>query len=441
MRSNETLHLEAGALSSVLSDESFWPAPPKNIEECGLSDTVVETLICKYLHVSGTSSGRAIANAICLPFGVIDSIFNTLRTRQIVVHGGSAAFNDYYYTLTENGRHHAQALMRSCSYVGPAPVPLLDYVISVDAQAIATEPVLRGKFEEAFRDISVPPILFDSLGPAVNSGAGMFLYGAPGNGKSTLARRITTCFGQSIWLPNSIIEDGQIIKLFDVSYHQIVKSSQSTVMKSRDWDTRWVRVKRPTVVVGGELTMDALEIRHDVHANVSEAPLQLKSNCGCLLIDDFGRQRVAPAELLNRWIIPLENRHDYLTLPTGKKIHVPFEQLIIFSTNLEPSDLVDEAFLRRIPYKIEISDPDLEEFRHLFELHAAGFGIEYNADAVELLLKRHYLSQNRAFRRCHPRDLLSQIKNYCRYHDIPLEMRPEYFEKVAKSYFSLVLSK
>jgi len=204
---------------------------------------------------------------------------------------------------------------------------------------------------------------------------------------------------------------------------------------------RWIMYKRPTVVVGGELTMDNLEIRHDPRSNISEAPLQMKSNCGCLLIDDFGRQRIAPTELLNRWIVPLENHYDFLTLSTGKKIQVPFEQLIIFSTNLEPSDLVDEAFLRRIPYKIEIGDPEEPEFHHLCELAATSQGIEYRGDAVEHLLAKHYRPVQRAMRRCHPRDLLKQIHNYCTYRDVAVEMRPDYFDRVASSYFAMVLAK
>ena len=200
----------------------------------------------------------------------------------------------------------------------------------------------------------------------------MFLYGAPGNGKSTLAKRLTMCFGQEIWIPRALLDDGQLIKLYDPAFHHAVESQRKSLIKVAEHDRRWIKIRRPTVVVGGELTMDNLEIRHDPTSNVSEAPLQLKSNCGCLLIDDFGRQRIDPAELLNRWIVPLENHYDFLTLATGKKIQVPFEQLIIFSTNLEPEDLVDEAFLRRIPYKIEIGDPSEEEFHRLFELYARG---------------------------------------------------------------------
>src|SRR5205814_8453965 len=264
-------------------------------------------------------------------------MFRVLRARQIVVHTGSAPLNDYNYALTDQGRDRAQIYSQACAYVGPAPVPLEDYVNSVDAQSIRAESPRRQQLAKAFEGITIDPNLFASLGPAVNSGAGMFLYGAPGNGKSTLATRITGCFGQKIWLPRALFEDGQLIKLYDAAYHEAQEDEEDErLMQATGHDRRWIKIRRPTVVVGGEMTLDNLEIRHDPRSNVSEAPLQLKSNCGCLLIDDFGRQRIEPAELLNRWIVPLEARHDFLTLATGKKIQVPFEQLIIFSTNLEP---------------------------------------------------------------------------------------------------------
>lgn len=435
----DTQEIDHGLLTSLLADETFWPAEPKTLAETGLEESLVESLVCKHLLVGGTCSGRKLSAQLALPFQITEKMLGSLRTRQVIVHAGSAPFNDYYYSLTERGRQYAQSFQRASSYVGPAPVPLMDYVISVEAQAISAETVRREQLEAALQGVSVDAELFELLGPAVNSGAGMFLYGAPGNGKSTLARRLTICFGQEIWIPRVVSDDGQLIKLFDTSYHQEVEMSASAKLRIQDYDRRWVRIKRPTVVVGGELTMDALEIRHDPRSNLSEAPLQLKSNGGCLLIDDFGRQRVAPAELLNRWIIPLENRHDYLTLSTGKKIQVPFEQLIIFSTNLEPSDLVDEAFLRRIPYKIEIVDPSEEEFHQLFRIYAEGLGFEYNHSAVEHLLARHYRQAGRPLRRCHPRDILAQIKNYCAYHDLPLRMTPEVFDRIAQSYFTLVL--
>ncbi len=365
-------------------------------------------------------------------------MFHALRCRQILVYSASAPLNDHIYCLTEEGRQRTQSLMEACAYVGPAPVPLADYVVSVGAQTIRAEAPRRDRLEQAFADISVDSNLFADLGPAVNSGAGLFLYGAPGNGKSTLARRITSCFGQYIWIPHALIVGGQLIKLYDSAYHEPAKDDSQGIVRKADYDRRWVKIRRPTVVVGGEMTMDCLEIRHDPHSNVSEAPLQLKSNCGCLLIDDFGRQRIEPTELLNRWIIPLENRYDFLTLATGKKFQVPFEQLIIFSTNLEPSSLADEAFLRRIPYKIEIADPDEAEFHRLFQAYARSLGFHYEKAAIDYLLAKHYRPCNRPMRRCHPRDLLGQIQNYCRYNDLPMEMRPEYFDRIVKSYFTVV---
>ncbi len=428
-------------LATVLSDEGFHPAAPRSIDETGLPPSLVESLVLKLLAVVGSQSGRGIAERVCLPFGILEPLFQSLRSRQLVVHTGAAPFNDYFYTLTELGRERAQAYSKACAYIGPAPVPLADYVLSVEAQTVRAEAPRREQLEKAFADISVDPNLFESLGPAVNSGAGLFLYGAPGNGKSTLARRITSCFGQHIWIPQTLVEDGQLIKLFDAAYHEAVKADKGSLLATVEHDRRWLRIRRPTVVVGGEMTVDNLEIRHDPVANVSEAPLQMKSNCGCLLIDDFGRQRIEPAALLNRWIIPLENRHDFLTLPTGKKFQVPFEQLIIFSTNLEPSDLVDEAFLRRIPYKIQIGDASEEEFHRLFQLYAGHFGCEYRPEVVDYLLERHYRPQRRPLRRCHPRDLLGQIQNYCRYNDLAMEMKPAYFDRVVRSYFTVVIGK
>ncbi|MHB8862932.1 MAG: AAA family ATPase [Pirellulaceae bacterium] len=423
-------------LASIFSDETFVPAAPKSIDETGLSGTLVEALICKYVSVVGSASGRQIAEQICLPFGTLESLFRILRQRQIIVHSSAAQMNDYNYVLTDQGRQFAQRLMETCAYVGPAPVPMMDYIVSVEAQTIRAEAPKQQHLAKAFADISVEAELLDQLGPAINSGAGLFLYGAPGNGKTTLAARITMCFGQDIWIPKTLTEDGQLIKLYDGAYHRCETSQDKSLLKNTDHDRRWIKIRRPTVIVGGELTLDSLEIRHDPVSNVSEAPLQLKSNCGCLLVDDFGRQRIEPTELLNRWIIPLENRQDFLTIATGKKIQVPFEQLIIFSTNLDPTDLTDEAFLRRIPYKIEVGDPSLDEFLRLFETLSRSFRCEYRREVVENLIKRHYEPYGRPLRRCHPRDLLLQIRNYCAYHDLPVEMSDEHFDRVVRSYFT-----
>lgn len=426
-------------LATILADESYIPSEPSSLAEMGLPISLVEALICKRLLVVGMTTGRRLAEQICIPFRILEEVYQKLRSRQILVHTGSAPFNDYTYTLTEHGRERATASMKACAYSGPAPVPLLDYVLSVEAQSIRAESPKRAQLRNAFRDISIEESLFEGLGPAINSGAGLFLYGEPGNGKTTIAKRITTCFGQRVWVPHALYEDGQIIKVYDAAYHQEDAADANSIIKKSSYDPRWVKIKRPTVVVGGELTLDNLEIRHDRASKVSEAPIQLKSNCGCLLIDDFGRQKVDPTELLNRWIVPLENRIDYLTLSTGKKIQVPFEQLIIFSTNLEPSQLVDDAFLRRIPYKIEITDPGPAEFHTLFKMEAEKKKCKYNAEAIDYLIDRHFLKAGRRFRRCYPRDLLGQIRNYCTYNELPMQMKKEYFDRVVKSYFTDVM--
>ena len=428
-------------LATILTDESFRPSEPQTIADTGLPVTLIESLILKHLNIVGTTSGRQMADFICIPFNLVEPVYQSLRSRQMIVHRGSAPLNDYQYSLTEKGRESAAVMAQQCSYIGPAPVPLMDYVLSAEAQTIRYESPKRQQLRAAFEDISVDEKLFEVLGPAINSGAGLFLYGEPGNGKTTLAQRITMCFGQEIWVPHAIIEDGQIIKFYDTAYHQAAQNEEQTILKAAASDRRWVKIQRPTVMVGGELTLDALEIRHDPNSNVSEAPLQMKSNCGCLLIDDFGRQQVEPTALLNRWIVPLESRVDFLTLSTGKKIRVPFEQLIIFSTNLEPSDLVDDAFLRRIPYKIEISDPGSAEFHTLFQLYFKKYEIEYKSEVVDTLIKKHYQEGGRNLRRCHPRDLINQIQNYCTYNDLPLELRDDHIDRVVNSYFTVVKGK
>ncbi|MCA9059957.1 MAG: AAA family ATPase [Planctomycetaceae bacterium] len=421
-------------MHALLAGENFWPADPRTLSELGLSDPLLESLVCRLLLSTGNLTGRSIAAESCVSFRIIEALLERLRNRRLLTHVGSASMNDYLYGLTEDGRRHAERLFRDCSYIGPAPVPFTDYVISVEAQAIGDEPIRRYELTEAFYDVSVPPELLEMMGPAVNSASGLFLYGSPGNGKSTIAHCITSCFGREIWIPRSVIEGREIITLFDPTYHQEVEQPGD----SSPFDRRWVRIRRPTVVVGGELTLDNLEIRHDRGSGISEAPLQMKSNGGCLLIDDFGRQRVSPTELLNRWIVPLESRYDYLTLAKEKKIQVPFEQLIIFSTNLDPGDLVDEAFLRRIPYRIEVHDPDDEEFHLLFQLAASRLGCSYVKQSVDWLLDHYYRPRQLPLRRCHPRDLLLQIRNYCTFNDVPFEMLPEHVEKIAPGFFTRV---
>jgi predicted ATPase with chaperone activity len=267
----------------------------------------------------------------------------------------------------------------------------------------------------------------------------MFLYGGPGNGKTSIAERITKAFGQAIWIPRAIGVDGDILRLFDPTNHEeLPLDEQEGLLDQRKIDKRWVRIRRPTIVVGGELTMDNLEVTLNTSTGISEAPVQLKSNCGTLVIDDFGRQKMRTDELLNRWIVPLEKRYDYLNLPSGKKIQVPFDQLIVFSTNLQPKDLVDDAFLRRIPYKIEVLNPTEEEFRELFKLLTPKMGFDYDANAINYLIEQHYRRVSRPFRCCQPRDLLMQVKNYCLYQNLPLELSKAHFDYAVENYFAVM---
>ncbi len=434
---SETQCIEPSLLGGLLSNDTFWPSQPQNVSETGLSESFIEALLLKTVLIIGTVSGRTVSERTGLTFRVVEPLLDVLRTRKLVSHVRPAAFNDYYYSLTEAGQQRAQSHMKQCSYVGPAPVPLTDYVLSVEAQAAGLEPIDRDQLREALSQISYQDGLLDELGPAVNSNTGLFLFGPPGNGKTTIANCLTKCLGDEVWIPNAILDDGNLIKLQDDAFHRPapVPQASGNLLKNQEWDRRWIRIRRPTVVVGGELVMDNLEVRHDPRSNICEAPLQMKSNCGCLLIDDFGRQRVAPEELLNRWIVPLENKIDYLTLPTGKKIQIPFEQLIIFSTNLEPSSLVDEAFLRRVPYKIFVDDPSKREYCELVAEVARKMGFPDTPQAATHLMK-FYEESGRKMRRCHPRDLLTQVANFCKYRKLPFAIRPEYLDQACRSYFS-----
>lgn len=434
---SQTQSFEPSLLGGLLSDDTFWPTQPQDLSELGLSESFIEALLLKVVLVVGTISGRNTSDRTGLPFRVVEPLLDMLRTRKLVSHVRPAAFNDYYYSLTEAGQQRAQTHMQQCSYVGPAPVPLADYVLSVEAQAAGLDPIDRDQLRNALSAISYQDELLDQIGPAINSNTGLFLFGPPGNGKTTIARCLTRCLGQEIWIPHAVLDDGNLIKLQDDAFHKPapVPEADGNILKAQEWDRRWLRIQRPTVVVGGELVMENLEVRHDSRSNICEAPLQMKSNCGCLLIDDFGRQRIAPEELLNRWIVPLENSCDYLTLPTGKKIQIPFEQLIIFSTNLDPDSLVDEAFLRRVPYKIFVGDPSADEFRSLIKDVCASLGFPETPEAAEHLLG-FYARNERNIRRCHPRDLLTQVANFCKYRKLPMTIRPEYLDQACRSYFS-----
>jgi predicted ATPase with chaperone activity len=426
---------------SAPSVEPFYPRQPATFRQAGLDPGMVESLILKYLMGVGSARGGQIAEELCLPAAPLVEYLAQLKQQQIVVYVGATVLDDFTYALTDAGRDRARRFMLESLYVGSAPVPLEAYLESVAAQTITRMAPQQEDLRRAFSDLLITPEMFEILGPAINSGRGLFLYGYPGNGKSSIAERITRCFGDEIWIPRCLTIDGMIMKVFDPAIHEEVPRQKGSILKKEQVDERWVKIQRPTIVVGGELTMDALEVQYNPNSKTCESPMQLKSNCGTLVIDDFGRQRMMPIELLNRWIVPLEKRYDFLAMPNGKKVRVPFDQLIVFSTNLEPKDLCDDAFLRRIPYKINVPNPDEAQFRALFEFVAPQLDFELDASAwsaIDYLIDTYYRRTGRAFRCCQPRDLLLQIKNRCLYQGRPQAITPELFDYASSVYFTIM---
>lgn len=430
---------QAATAHSIDDHNDFLPIDPPTIRDAGLTDSEVESLILKYLLARGDCTGRDIADQVRLPFILLEPLLRQLKHDQLLVYRGAAPMNDYVYQLTDLGRERAKRLMDHCTYYGSAPVSLMDYIVSVKHQSLEKQHPSPEDLKVAFEDILVSERMLRRLGPAMNSGRGLFLFGRAGNGKTTIAERLTRAFGQYVWIPRAIGIDGEIIRLFDpVNHEECPLPEKSGLLDHSHIDRRWVRIRRPTIVVGGELTMDSLEVVLNRSTGISEAPLQLKSNCGTLVIDDFGRQKMSSDTLLNRWIVPLEKRFDYLNLPNGKKIQVPFDQLIVFSTNMEPKELVDEAFLRRIPYKIEIIDPTEQEFRNLMKLMCERLGFPFEEGPISYLIETHYRAANRPFRCCQPRDLLQQVKNYCLFRKVPLQLSNENFDLAVENYFAVM---
>lgn len=420
-------------------ETDFFPTEPRSIAATGLTSEEVEKLVLKLLNARGSASGRRISSHLCLPLSIIDDIIRHLRDEQLVAPKGAAEAGDYDYILSEKGRTRAAVYSHDSTYFGAAPVCLADYLSAMAAQIIAGQEVTDTDLMRAFSDLIINPAMLDRLGPAINSERGMFLFSEPGNGKTSTAERITACFSSTIRIPRSLGIDGEMVRLFDPGSHKTIEAPVTdSLIDLSDVDRRWVQIERPTVVVGGELTMAVLEVTQNPATRICEAPVQLKSYCGTLVIDDLGRQQMPVDELLNRWIVPLEKRYDFLNLPSGKKILVPFDQFIVFSTNLEPWDLVDGVFFRRILYKIQVSDPSEEEFKAIMNILAPIMGFEYEEKAVQYLIDTHFYPCDRNFRSCHPRDLLLQVRNYCTCHRMPRKMSPEAFDFATENYFSVL---
>jgi hypothetical protein len=438
---------EAGGEQSGNNDErsyvdaegNFFPPEPRTWEEAGVNESLVEEIVSKFLLARGEATIRDISEQVALPFPMIETLVSRMKSEQLLGYIDQAAMNDYVCKLTEAGRSRSKRYSDFCTYFGATPVPYRDYITSVEGQTIKNQNPSEEDLSRAFSDLLIDPAMMRKLGPAVNSGRGMFLYGYPGNGKTSIAERVTASFGKYIWIPKAISMDRDIVRLYDSMNHIAEEKSESSgFLSDAKHDKRWLRIERPTIVVGGELQMSHLELQYNAQTGISEAPVQMKSNCGTLVIDDFGRQQMTVDELLNRWIVPLEKRYDYLNTSNGKKVQVPFDQLVIFSTNLEPKDLVDDAFLRRIPYKIEVPNPSMENFIKLFEIMCRVFKFEFKPELVKYLLETHYLPTDRPLRNCHPRDILLQIQNFSLYNKCPMEMTKESLDFACENYFSIM---
>lgn len=429
--STESPMTESGIYSHLdTKSGGFSPAFPRSLDSLSIPQETITAIVMRFLLNKGATWGREISAHAKIPQAIVGELLRELKTKQLVAYRKSTNASDFLYELTAQGVEFAQRSEASCSYFGAVPVNFKRYLKSVSAQSLDLQTPTKESLKAALKGLFVSPQMISRLGQSIRAGRALFLYGSPGNGKTSYAQRLCRAFGETIWIPRSLLIDDQIVRLYDPAIHEAV-----AVERNLKYDERWVKIKRPTVIVGGELTMEHLEMQEIGDSKVIEAPIQLKSNCGTLVIDDFGRQRMSPTDLLNRWILPLENRFDFLQLSSGRKIQVPFDQLIVFSTNLDPKELVDEAFLRRIPYKIEVVNPTDLQFRALMTRTAEKLGIGIDDAALDYLVTTHYKNVGRPMRFCHVRDLLNQIKSYCEFEEIPPRLSPPICDLIVSNYF------
>ncbi len=434
-----------GAPSKSNPSASAPPAPaprlPATLADTGLNLGQLSEMILKLLYMHGSLVGQEIAHQVRLVFPIVDEALRFLKDQRCIEVSGADLVGrvSFRFALTELGRLRAREVFEQCRYVGPVPVPLEQYVAQCRRQTVTGVPCNPATLAAAFSEFIIRPGMLDEIGPAVCTGRSLFVYGPPGNGKTVLAKglgRFLNTFGGEIYIPYAIQAENTIITMFDPVLHQTTDegelmrkgilprqslSDSSTLMVSDvPSDLRWRRIRRPVIITGGELTLEMLELQKSSTSNFYNAPLHLKSNGGVFLIDDFGRQLVSPRDLLNRWIVPLEDRLDYLTLSSGRKFAVPFEQFIVFSTNLEPKDLVDDAFLRRIRHKLRIDAPDRDVYQQIFELLCKQRRVSFSVDVVDHVFREYY-DKGRPPKSSDPRDLIDLAEAICRYQEKPFE--------------------
>jgi hypothetical protein len=432
---------------------SAVPLPPDSLEESGLSAEFVAGLVLKALHVRGTALGFDLFDMLALPMSLLDDVIQELQERRFVeVHATRGPRRgEWAFKLTSAGRKRAVEELEVCRYVGPAPVPFEDFRRWVEIQTIESTRVSEEDLRSALRGAVVPDPMLEMLGPAINSGRSLFLYGSPGNGKTLLAERIAHVFGTRYFVPFSVLVDGNVMIVYDPVHHRFGSTDDGTeetrgpfshdgvdaessvtseIIRSLPaHDRRYVEAQRPVVVTGGELTLEQLDLQWDASGRMYQAPPQLKAAGGVLVVDDLGRQRVPVRELLNRWVVPLEQRRDHLTLGSGRKIVVPFDCFVIFSTNLEPRALADEAFLRRIHYKIEVPEPGRDEYEQIFRSCCDERDMAFDEDALEYLYNEFYGEGGVEPRRCHP------LRDLAEYRGEPVRLTPQLLEDACRSYF------
>lgn len=414
---------------------------PRSLEETGMTRGFLSDLSLKTIYSVGELSGQRIAEQLRLPFsGVVEETLTYLKREQLVSITGSRGFDEraFRYSIASAGIERVREALNRSQYVGPAPVTLEAYQQLMRSQTIGDVVVTQEQVQEALSHLVVTPEMLMKIGPAINSGRSIFLFGPPGDGKTVIAKGMASTLGGEIYIPYAVEVDGHIIKVYDELNHQAVEAGDevaSAFLEAGRLDRRWVLVKRPIVVAGGELTLESLDLVYDDTSKYYEAPFQMKANGGMFLIDDFGRQQVRPRDLLNRWIVPLETRVDYLTLHTGKKVEIPFDQLIVFSTNIDPKALVDEAFLRRIRHKIEVANPTEREFYEIFRRVAAERNVPFDQEGFMYLMREYYVKVKRELRCVHPRDIVDQIIDIAHYRNVEPALTKELIDQACSSYF------